>query len=93
MVKSLLASRKPIFAFVTPAEHPNLNGFGRVFESKQASDNLSIPSFNPSFSADFPQIPFWIQVKSEEKKKTQLRILLATFIWYCLAVVPFGSAL
>ena len=69
MVKSLSASRKPIFAFVTPAEHPNLNGFGRVFESKQASDNLSIPSFNTSFSADFPQIPFWIQVKSEEKKK------------------------
>lgn len=95
MVKSLSASRKPVFAFVTPAEHPNLNGFGRVFESKQASDNLSIPSFNPSFSADFPQILFWIQVKSEKKKKTktQLRILLATFIWYCLVVVPFGSAL
>lgn len=71
MVKSLSASRKPVFAFVTPAEHPNLNGFGRVFESKQASDNLSIPSFNPSFSADFPQILFWIQVKSEKKKKNK----------------------
>lgn len=80
MVKSLSTFRKPSFAFVTPAEHLNLNGFRRVFESKQALDNLSTPSFNPSFSADFPQIPFWIQVKSEKNKKPQLRILLATFI-------------
>lgn len=94
MVKSLSASRKPVFAFVTPAEHPNLNGFGRVFESKQASDNLSIPSFNPSFSADFPQILFWIQVKSEKKKKQKHSseffqpLSFGIVQWQFLLVVP-----
>lgn len=92
VVKSLSAFRKPGFAFVTPAEHLNLNGFRRVFESKQASDNLSTPSFNPSFSADFPQIPFWIQVKSEKKKRHSSEFFQPLSFgiaqWQFLLVVP-----
>ena len=95
MVKSLSAFRKPSFAFVTPADHLNLNGFRRVFESKQALDNLSTPSFNPSFSADFPQIPFWIQVKSEKNKSHSSEFFQPLSFgiaqWQFLLVVPCGK--